>query len=127
MAYEMRISDWRSDVCSSDLQLLVGDEFGDNVAEDVGTIIGELVRLAIGEVDQPQIALADKAYITALGRHLGVGCKALAVGELAQRRCGCGGSFRGAGRQRVQIQIPTQPKQQRAAVGGKLVIDNAAQ
>src|SRR3546814_18541677 len=84
----MRISDWSSDVCSSDLHLLVGDEFGDTVADDVGTIIGELVRLAIGEVDQPQVALADKADITALGRHLGVGCKALAVGALAQRRCG---------------------------------------
>src|SRR3546814_6754739 len=37
-AYEMRISDWSSDVCSSDLQRLERHRQGDPVAEQVGYV-----------------------------------------------------------------------------------------
>src|SRR3546814_3829515 len=37
-AYEMRISDWSSDVCSSDLQHFITDELGDAVIDLAGGI-----------------------------------------------------------------------------------------
>src|SRR3546814_14213106 len=37
-AYEMRISDWSSDVCSSDLEMLAGDEHHDEIGRVVELI-----------------------------------------------------------------------------------------
>src|SRR3546814_6336977 len=53
-AYEMRISDWSSDVCSSDLQQIVGEL-------DVGLVdfIDQQHRLRIGFERLPQFALDD--------------------------------------------------------------------
>src|SRR3546814_9522404 len=50
-AYEMRISDWSSDVCSSDLQLPHG---------------GEMIRMGVGVDDEPhpQAAAVGQADIT---------------------------------------------------------------
>src|SRR3546814_7059466 len=46
-AYEMRISDWSSDVCSSDLLIL---EAGAHVAVDVGRLPMHILRAAEAEV-----------------------------------------------------------------------------
>src|SRR3546814_6847478 len=59
-AYEMRISDWSSDVCSSDLQIVVGRKIGrlddeDVLAADVFVdfdedfLIGEAAHAGVGE------------------------------------------------------------------------------
>src|SRR3546814_2591168 len=52
--YEMRITDWSSDVCSSDLQRRQGRRY-----QEAGIDVGELVRLAlvVAEVRAPRRAL----------------------------------------------------------------------
>src|SRR3546814_10207365 len=40
-AYEMRISDWSSDVCSSDLIIVVGHDLGDAVDPAVGVDVAD--------------------------------------------------------------------------------------
>src|SRR3546814_1143939 len=51
-AYEMRISDWSSDVCSSDLQRLGTRPRGDGIGKH-----GETVRRAVGEAAQHAVAV----------------------------------------------------------------------
>src|SRR3546814_12739244 len=56
-AYEMRISDWSSDVCSSDLEecgAIECDELGDH-AREAGLVLdtcGELVAVGLGRLDE---------------------------------------------------------------------------
>src|SRR3546814_9767770 len=45
-AYEMRISDWSSDVCSSDLQLFVGASIGFAIGPTDGATVETLTRNA---------------------------------------------------------------------------------
>src|SRR3546814_3376903 len=76
-AYEMRISDWSSDVCSSDLDLL--EQIMDRVAEFVEqrrrVVDADQRRLAVrgfGEiivVRREDVALAAQRLLAAIGRH----------------------------------------------------------
>src|SRR3546814_10138998 len=50
-AYEMRISDWSSDVCSSDLQLL---RAGDIALAQLALAVGLLARQNLGGLGPPQ-------------------------------------------------------------------------
>src|SRR3546814_2366056 len=71
-AYEMRISDWSSDVCSSDLrecvvaggQLAIG---GAAIVVDVGTELGVLVGQVVGQVglgtDQHRAARSEERRV----------------------------------------------------------------
>src|SRR3546814_5619336 len=61
-AYEMRISDWSSDVCSSDLRL-----------RRVGAADG--LRTGLGQPEVPNLALGDEVFHRAghvLDRHVGI-------------------------------------------------------
>src|SRR3546814_10364290 len=77
-AYEMRISDWSSDVCSSDLQRLVRRVHVDAGTGALGVLALEQVRDAAGELDHFQPALQVAARIR---QHLAV----LAVQQPRQR------------------------------------------
>src|SRR3546814_11227917 len=74
-AYEMRISDWSSDVCSSDLMhpvALAARELADllllvGAAEVEGADIGAALHLALTEVDL-RLALADLLPNRLVGR-----------------------------------------------------------
>src|SRR3546814_9837380 len=62
-AYEMRISDWSSDVCSSDLTAIAatGAATGAQVAEDAGAVGAE-------QLDAAAIAVAGRARVQPAGR-----------------------------------------------------------
>src|SRR3546814_4860010 len=95
-AYEMRISDWSSDVCSSDLQCrgdgddqvgLQADQRGDGAdAQDIGEQLaaetGEARRQVHHGAARPQIDGEDQAADTVIGDH-GIGAAGNA--ELRQR------------------------------------------
>src|SRR3546814_6027753 len=53
-AYEMRISDWSSDVCSSDLSIFVGA-----VDPTSGLIIGQPEVKFLGEIDVPSLTIGE--------------------------------------------------------------------
>ena len=97
------------------VHFLVGDELGHAVADDRAAVRRELYLLAAGQIDHPQVALADEADKPALGRDLRVGGEAFAVGELAHRAAG----------QLVQVQLAGQREQQALGIGRELVIDDA--
>src|SRR3546814_15471468 len=71
-AYEMRISGWSSDVCSSDLAPIgspgwrVAGEFHDNFAEQVGwpELVAQVaaVHHALPEVERPRTAIYANNY-----------------------------------------------------------------
>src|SRR3546814_9041238 len=78
-AYEMRISDWSSDVCSSDLNLLLvavahqaERAGGDAVGE---APVDEGVLLAVGDPDLRRTRLGDG------------GAEVLPVGEIGRESC----------------------------------------
>src|SRR3546814_5021833 len=102
-AYEMRISDWSSDVCSSDLQLhdlLVGGEVrADNLDRVLGADLGMagLVDLAhaaarqqglylIGVADQAADLEKGRMVVAARGRAEAAGRAAAAAGVFAHCR-----------------------------------------
>src|SRR3546814_7286271 len=64
-AYEMRISDWSSDVCSSDLRAArrhVGEHVADRAVLIVGFLIGEAVgEGGVGGVLRKQLARTKRA------------------------------------------------------------------
>src|SRR3546814_10434888 len=53
-AYEMRISDWSSDVCSSDLKLYSRQVF---ITDEVKDIVPDFLMLLHGVIDSPDIPL----------------------------------------------------------------------
>src|SRR3546814_18877602 len=57
-AYEMRISDWSSDVCSSDLAVsALGSELTEEVLADLrGRVVDGVTGRPIGEVEQDGVA-----------------------------------------------------------------------
>src|SRR3546814_2833863 len=58
-AYEMRISDWSSDVCSSDLAVdVVGQVVDDGEAGARRTLVGARQRLEVDVVDRAVVAVA---------------------------------------------------------------------
>ncbi|MNX35805.1 hypothetical protein D3C86_660790 [compost metagenome] len=108
----------RPPVAGVAVHLLVGDELGHAIADGVAAIAGKLDLPAAGQVDHPQVARPHEADEAALGRQLGIGGKAFAVGELA---------YRGAAllAQVVQVQLAAKREQQRARVRRPLVIHDA--
>src|SRR3546814_20825024 len=66
-AYEMRISDWSSDVCSSDLELIFKAEAVEEIAQHGVVVMGKALELAerVGHLRQ---RLAEM-----LGHHLLIG------------------------------------------------------
>src|SRR3546814_13511944 len=99
MAYEMRISDWSSDVCSSDLAigLLLSGRFGGRLAQDAHALVVG-ARLDAGEVsrreplDALEAAGSPAPALRGAGcdrRELGAGRRAEArrVGKVGVRRC----------------------------------------
>src|SRR3546814_17244175 len=67
-AYDMRMSDWRSDVCSSDLAETVHDDL-DVVGQDVGDFRGGRVRQRIQlRADQSRVDLAAQAHAAVRGQ-----------------------------------------------------------
>src|SRR3546814_2701608 len=76
-AYEMRISDWSSDVCSSDLEVLLHLLSGERPAQEAHHVAHLLVRLVEGDAVP---ALDDD-----------VRRRADADGEATRRRLGQGG------------------------------------
>src|SRR3546814_1416537 len=84
-AYEMRISDWSSDVCSSDLTDLVAaihDKLDADMRQRLDTLVDEKVhdrqsRLSWLREPQPRVASASLAEIlekVALIRRTGISC-----------------------------------------------------
>src|SRR3546814_3085596 len=71
-AYEMRISDWSSDVCSSDLQLFVGlVGEGDAAAEEIDA---RRLGPAIGDAGlAPRVPVGGQLDADARMRHRGAG------------------------------------------------------
>src|SRR3546814_3566364 len=57
-AYEMRISDWSSDVCSSDLQ------FGKGKGKDAATVLGALAGAIGGHMAEQQIRATNTYDVT---------------------------------------------------------------
>ena len=100
------------------VHFFIGDELGHAVADDGAAITGQLQLLAAGQVDHPQVAAADEADETALGRQLGVGGESFTVGQLA---------YRGLALllEVVQVQLAAQREQQTLRVRRPLVIDDA--
>src|SRR3546814_1146347 len=78
-AYEMRISDWSSDVCSSDLSI-VGHE------DALHLHLGALERIPTG-LDRKPIHVAHPEWI-ALHEPAEVGAMHVVVGKPEVRRCG---------------------------------------
>src|SRR3546814_1294848 len=62
-AYEMRISDWSSDVCSSDLKIGLG--FHANIYSYVAhdSVIGDYVTFAPGVMCNGNVMIEDHAYL----------------------------------------------------------------
>src|SRR3546814_10198710 len=88
-AYEMRISDWSSDVCSSDLLSVVVDEPGPAAAElrasDVRELLLELIEAA--EVALDALGKFVPRLTTTLGRHaMPEECE---IGRASCRERGC--------------------------------------
>ncbi len=102
------------------VHLLVGDELGHAVADGVAAVVRQLDGPAAGQLDHPQVAVADEADEAALGRELGVGGETAAVGQLAHGIA--------AGLAQVdQVELPAQREQHRLPVRRPLVIDDAAE
>src|SRR3546814_8513914 len=68
-AYEMRISDWSSDVCSSDLRAVEGEVD----VEPEGERIVVLRRLAVGEPEHRAVALVPHQIETRMSREAVLG------------------------------------------------------
>src|SRR3546814_2825880 len=87
-AYEMRISDWSSDVCSSDLRRPRGGFLLRRMREDGGAILGaDVVPLAIelggvvsGEEDGEDVVIGDDIGIE--GQPHGFGVAGVAAADL---------------------------------------------
>ena len=102
------------------VHFLVGDELGHAVADRVPAVAGQLHFLAVGQGDDPQVAVADEADEATLRRDLRIGGEAAAVRQFAYRvRAGLG--------EVVEIQLATEREQQRLAVRRPLVVDDARQ
>src|SRR3546814_3472575 len=72
-AYEMRISDWSSDVCSSDLARLGGDEFAIVMEGIRGS--GDTIRLSrriVAALSEP-VRINDKELFTATSIGIAIG------------------------------------------------------
>src|SRR3546814_3051168 len=80
-AYEMRISDWSSDVCSSDLRRVAGDPRGDPRRARLSIPQAEL-----GEVDAR--ALLDRLDEILARRRLAVVALEIEVGAFAEPQIG---------------------------------------
>src|SRR3546814_18522612 len=111
-AYEMRISDWSSDVCSSDLaadraggkareervdRVLVGGDAADDVRNDVHDMAVELDGIAVGDAhaaadrSAADVVAAEVEQHQLHGAFLGIGAPAVALLDLP----GAGGAARG--------------------------------
>src|SRR3546814_2130456 len=99
-AYEMRISDWSSDVCSSDLaadraggkareqrvdRVLAGRDAADDVRDDVHDMAVELDGIAVGDAhaaadrSAADVVAAEVEQHQMLGAFLGVSEQAVAI------------------------------------------------
>src|SRR3546814_12535557 len=83
----MRISDWSSDVCSSDLE----DEAG-NAARELQVLIGDAKRRRQGRVGRSRREGHDHGFLDLLeeidGRHLAKEAQRQRVGRSEERRVG---------------------------------------
>src|SRR3546814_1728056 len=87
----MRISDWSSDVCSSDLALRVGQRRRLRPVADRGDDLGVVVALGVAEVAFVAYVLhAEQAKRRRGGIDLAVGVGELAVEDLAPVRLRAG-------------------------------------
>src|SRR3546814_16659725 len=87
-AYEMRISDWSSDVCSSDLRDVIIEPDEAQIAE-----IGERVDVEIGEAQEQRRRdgqREEQPQRGERGRHEGQGGKLAAHAGVPSRRPGIG-------------------------------------
>src|SRR3546814_944443 len=99
-AYEMRISDWRSDVCSSDLtstsvvSLLLKDEVhNDSFEEPAKEQHNGRLRMTVRsstENGKENVQLTVKIF-SGDAQHLNVRTEERRVGKACQERVGCGG------------------------------------
>src|SRR3546814_15847452 len=64
----MRISDWSSDVCSSDLDVVGLDQVVDRIGQLAATPVLETVDLALAAFDQRLVALYHGGHLLALVR-----------------------------------------------------------
>src|SRR3546814_4262084 len=90
-AYEMRISDWSTDVCSSDLRVGLGDA-GQILIVDHDQF-GGVARLLVGFGDDEGDGIADEADALGL-EHLAAGVEHLGaagaeIGRASCRERGC--------------------------------------
>src|SRR3546814_1485556 len=81
-AYEMRISDWSSDVCSSDLQ---GDGVGALRAQAGGVLVDRVVELARDALDIGAGRGADRLAAAQRARHRGLR-HARQIGDRSEER-----------------------------------------
>src|SRR3546814_8766811 len=81
-AYEMRISDWSSDVCSSDL--LVGAEIclEDRIERDVALVVAEQVELHVSHARPRQIEIVQRMAVRRYRRRIGDTMRVLPDGRL---------------------------------------------
>src|SRR3546814_6651448 len=103
-AYEMRISDWSSDVCSSDL--LVGELVG-----EIGRDVGDQRRHMVGDQANPALALAQR-----LGMAVALGDVSEGIDEAAggQRM---GANFQHAAIEQELLKLADRPAAGVTAVG----------
>src|SRR3546814_8977893 len=71
-AYEVRISDWSSDVCSSDLAILVFEQFADRTHTAVAKIV-DVVDLALAILQVHQLLDHGEDVLAAQRRHREIG------------------------------------------------------
>src|SRR3546814_18824832 len=94
-AYEMRISDWSSDVCSSDLAPLSG-HYATLLRGTVEAMLPNHEVYITDWIDARDVPLSDGAfdlddyidYVREFLDHLGPGCHVLAVCRSEERRVG---------------------------------------
>src|SRR3546814_8114791 len=70
-AYEMRISDWSSDVCSSDLLLRIVDHLGVGPGLDVALEIEREAAARAGDVERLEGHVRRAAQLEAAAREIG--------------------------------------------------------
>src|SRR3546814_3498437 len=84
-AYELRISDWSSDVCSSDLHIVYSAIDAGHPATMSPLVIGDIIRRRIGF---DGVLISDDLNMKALkGRPAETGTAALAAGCDLARHC----------------------------------------
>src|SRR3546814_13434093 len=80
-AYEMRISDWSSDVCSSDLSIFIGQHDGQDAPRDrwVRRVVAGELHLAVVIIEFP-----EHPFALILSQSRALGCPAT-IGNLVDR------------------------------------------